>query len=206
MGMRRVAAAILAVVLAAGVAGCGNVGSADPDARADVELYVQHRLDSEWKSIDPGTDRPPASAAKFVLPNGWNHTVARCMADAGFPQYDYDPLTGVSQGMNDPRLVGVEGLAWYTCLRSLPQYDVRFPQLTGHQLDELYDYYVGWLVPCLGTVGYPVRAIPSRPDFNAGWKSGRPGAWNPYLTGVHLSSGTAAAVVFERCRPYPASL
>ncbi|MEP6481777.1 MAG: hypothetical protein ABJA94_07190 [Rhodoglobus sp.] len=205
---RRAGAAAIALILGAGLAGCVSTPSLDAsaDVDANVELHMQQRLDVAWQSIDVGTDRPPSSAAKFVLPNGRNHTVADCMVKAGYSTYSYDPVSGVSEGMNDPKLVGAEGLAWYTCLRKVPQFDVTFPTFTAAQLERLYSYYVDRLIPCLMVSGYPVLVTPSHADFVAGWMSGRPGGWNPYLTGAHLSSGAAADALFERCSPYPSSL
>jgi len=191
-----------AVAVLAMLAGCAaQTASLDSDAAADIEIYTQQHLDAEWQRISGGTDRPPAGAALFFVPYGWDHVIESCMEASGFTSSDAKSTTASAA---DPGLTGAAGLAWYDCLERYPTFTVHYTELEPSQLRKLYDYYAAWLVPCLALSGRTPGEIPSLADFESG-DPGRPGGWNPYLTSSRPPSLAAARILFERCPPYPDS-
>lgn len=174
----------------------------DEDSTADIELYVQQHLDSEWQRLSGGTQRPPSAATLFFVPYGWDHVIESCMSTAGFST---DAAGAATVDGADPALHGAAGLAWYLCLQHYPTYTVHFTELRAPQLDLLYAYYATRLVPCLELNGGDPGAAPSIADFIAGGP-GRPGGWNPYLSSSRPDSLAAATILFDRCPPYPARL
>lgn len=127
----------------------------------------------------------------------------QCMVDAGFTEYSFDRSAGFTNGLARTSNTGTEGLAWYYCSAVLPTYDTLYSPLDDAQLDDLYEYYTEWLVPCLALEGSAVYNVPTRAQFGAGG-SGQPGSWNPYLSARLPSTVTVASVLLQSCSPYPA--
>lgn len=196
---------VLLVVVActALLVGCAaEVPPPDADTVADIELYTRQHLDAVWQQLSGGTTRPPAIAARFFVPYGWDQLIETCMRDAGFTSADADAQT---VDASDVGLMGAAGLAWYDCLERYPTYTVHYTELEPAQLEALYAYYSTRLVPCLALSGGAPQDVPSLPEFEKGGQ-GRPGGWNPYLTSSRPGSLAAARILFERCPPYPAAL
>ena len=198
MGTRGgVAAGLVACLL---LTSCAE-GSTREDDPADVELYVQLALDSAWTPSPGSNTRPPPGSVRFALPNGWGQWMQRCMIQSGYDNFDFSRTGGFSNDGQPAKHDGVEGLAWYYCTQQLPWYDTVFTQLTNAELDELYDYYERWLVPCLASHGGGVVELRGRAEFVDGG-DGQPGWWNPYLDSVRPASVAAIAAQFWDCPPY----
>ena len=187
------------IAVCAILAGCAPVAHSSP---ADVELHVLQRLDQAWDPPDKSTNRPPSRAVRFVLPTGWGFVMRQCMVEAGYEAYTFDRINGFTNGLNRVNYFGREGLAWYKCRQDLPDYFIVFTRLEEPQLDELYQYYTTWLVPCLEAAGASVAEGPSREEFGDGGE-GQPGWWNPYLSSARPASISVVDEQFEKCEPYP---
>ena len=192
-----VAATLLALT------GCApGTTSEDP---ADVELYLQSRLDSAWQeTTGRTTDRPSTAAVQLVLPDGWPYVMNRCMVESGFDGYSYEPKAGFSNAGAGRSAMGAEGLAWYRCSVSFPEIGDNDTPVSTTELDGLYEYYTAIVEPCLLIAGSPAAEAPTREEFLDGGE-GQPGAWNPYLSIALPASSSIVDALLHRCAPYPAS-
>lgn len=183
------------------LSGCAGQVAPTQGQRADVAHFVQQQLDDAW-SGDPRHNRPSTVSARFLLPNGWGFAMKQCMIESGFTAFDFDRVSGFTNGLERTSDAGEEGLAWYYCRSRFPTYDTVFSDLDDAQLDELYLYYRERLVPCLALQGSAVLKVPTREQFGTGG-AGQPGSWNPYLTAELPASVAVASAVLEACQPYP---
>lgn len=174
--------------------GCATAPPLSPDAAADIDRAVLVHLDQAWRDLDLHSDRPATGAVRWVLPNGWGITVARCMVAAGYPEYNYS----MSGGFTD----GAQALALYDCIKRYPIYSTVYARLDDAQLTALYEYYSSYLVPCLQSSGARVSAIPSEAEFRSGGE-GYPGWWNPYLAIARPTSAAVTELLFDKCAAYP---
>ena len=176
------------------LAGCASPAQPSADQRADVRTFVQVQLDAAWKDRTQRYTRPSTAEPLFYLPNGWGFKMQQCMIESGYPTFNYFEDDGSRKGE--------KGLAWYVCLTAYPTYDTVYNYLDDTVLDELYVYYLDWLIPCISVNGFEVEAIPSRTEFGEGG-SGQPGSWNPYLTMAEPASVSIAEVLLDACPAYP---
>jgi len=182
------------------LAGCSDAGS-DADERADARRLVLETLDDAWRGDSP-FDRPAGLEPQFFLPSGWGYKIQECMIAAGHPDFGYDPENGFRSDGRPARTDGVPGLALYACIDRLPTYDTRYSALRGSQLNDLWEYYEEFLVPCLTLQGITVTDVPDRAAF-AGEGPGMPGAWNPWLTAEIPATVAATRAGLAACAPYP---
>lgn len=182
------------------LAGCAPTGKSAP---ADVELRALQRLDAAWMG-EGRESRPASRPVRFALPIGWGFLMQNCMNESGFPAFAYSRTDGFTNGLNRASSVGREGLAWYRCSQDFPEFDTVYSELDEQRLDELYDYYVTWLIPCLAAAGAPVGDVPTREEFGNGG-DGQPGWWNPFESSERPASIEALDLQFAKCPPYPDS-
>lgn len=189
------------LLLAAGLAlaGCASPPADDP---ADVSLHLQQRLDKAFNPRLGGIDRPAAEPVRFALPNGWGNLMRGCMKDSGFTQFEYDRFYGFTNEGKQQTYAGDQGLAWYHCTQLYPSYDTVYVEFSDGDLDVLYDYYIEYLVPCLGAIGAEVSEVQSRAAFADGGE-GQPGWWNPFLAVRTPASTANVDLLFAKCEPYP---
>lgn len=62
-----------------------------------------------------------------------------------------------------------------SCVANRPVFAATRPPITEEELDFTYDYYLQSLVPCLGNLGFPNLAPPTRGSFTESH-----GNWSPY--------------------------
>jgi hypothetical protein len=181
------------------LAACASPPVDDPAA---VRLHLQLRLDAAFNPSSTGDARPSSTPVRYALPDGWGYFMMLCMHEAGFEQYDFERERGFTNGGLRANRTGAEGLAWYECTRRLPQPNVVYARLDAERIDELYDYYTGYLVPCLEAQGVQLAEAPSRAAFADGGE-GQAGWWNPFLSVVTPASTGVVDLLFEKCAPYP---
>ena len=192
------AVALVAVLL---LGGC--TAAPTPEDPADVELYLQSRLDTAWEqSTGRTTDRPSTAAVQLVLPDGWPYVMNRCMVESGFDGYSYEPKLGFSNAGARRSATGAEGLAWYRCSVSFPEIGDNDAPVSGTELAALYEYYRAILEPCLLIAGSPAADVPTREQFLDGGE-GQPGGWNPYLSIELPASSSIVDSLLHRCAAYP---
>ena len=190
---------VLLLTLAIALTGCASM---PVDDEPDVALHLQQRLDTAFNPDTSGDFRPNNVTVRYLLPDGWDFFMARCMNTAGFEDYSYDRFYGFTNGQKTAVKTGEEGLAWYGCVKEYPLYNTVYTSFTDDQLQLLYYYYRRFLVPCLGALGASVGEMPSRAEFADGGE-GQPGWWNPFLAVRTPASTADVDLLFAKCEPYP---
>ena len=121
---------------------------------------------------------------------------------AGFDQYV--AVDGGYQTEGDlTERSNAEVLAAYVCDTSFEvegQYD---NWLNARQLDYVYDYFQGSLVPCIELLGYELLEPPTRAQFTEQW-----GGWHPYFAvdESQFERYFADNRVPSECPPFPAGI
>ena len=125
-----------------------------------------------------------------------------CLADAGFTVKSHAD----GQGWGLESQIGAEQassyhMAVYVCTAMYFVDPDMMQELTGDQLRILYEYYVGYSVPCLAGLGYPRPEPPSLETFLGTFDK------DPWLPiehiGLDLSGSEAAERVIESCKQSP---
>ncbi len=196
------AAAVAAVVV---LSGCTARELPAGPTEADVAKYYEAVADAHWAGLGlgAGVERPETPSIQFSTQEDWAASVARCMNDAGFDFYSAQggALT-VTGDLSGPTDTVEEKVAGYVCQLSYQPEAVDGQILSRAQLDYVYDYYLRFLIPCLGSRGERVADIPDRASFVA--ESGI-GPWNPYWA-VMTDSQDAFEESRAQCPPMPPGL
>ena len=171
-GWRGAAAAASVLLLAA----CAPTPLPEGPTADDIDRHYDRAAEELWESLDlpDGVARPEVQRAGAVPGLEWVPTVVTCMRDAGYDNYSSEGGGIVSFGEADGPPVE-ERLALYTCETRFPFAVEPEQVLTVAQREYVYDYYLGFLIPCLGFRGLVVADVPERAGF-----LGMPGFWNPY--------------------------
>jgi len=111
-----------------------------------------------------------ASFVRFVPDAAWYQTMTRCTAALGRTTVDANDI----------------------CLIEYPPESVRDRLKTPRQLDYIYSYYVGELVPCMRARGYAPSKLPTRSSFHTLSRNGLT-LWSPYAT-LGSDAGELAAL------------
>jgi hypothetical protein len=170
------AAAALAIAGVLLLAACSDDAIAAPPPPTESQIVS---LMSAWPAYEAsvvGSDSHGALAkvtfVSFVPDAAWYQTVGRC-----------------AEARQD-----TGELADAVCLVQYPPESVRDRLKTRHQLDYIYGYYVGELVPCMRAHGVVPTAPPARAAFVRMSRNGLT-LWNPYSTiGLHDPGFEAAAL------------
>lgn len=184
-------AAAVAVVVA--LSGCTATPLPPGPTDADIAEYYAAVADAHWEALGfgPAVERPATPAIRFSSPESWAASVAGCMNAAGFDEYS---AQGGSLTITepDPNPSTEQKLASFTCELSFQPVAPPGLILSAAQLEYVYDYYLRFLVPCLGLQGESIDDVPSREAFLA---QSVIGPWSPYWSIV-----TRDAEKFERLR------
>lgn len=118
---------------------------------------------------------PDSHIARWVAANDWAPTMARCLADAGYPGVqsadDGERLDFSALRVVEPRALFELDVATFDCQSQYPVRawfenavrDVEAPWAHGYTLDVL--------VPCLLAAGYDVPPVPDAEQFRLAWRT-----------------------------------
>lgn len=191
--------AIAAVVLVTLLAGCSTPDLPEPTATAaqptlqeqaiaelgpypadtpweegEREKKLQDAADLRWSSISGQVlaARPDVPVEAEVTSAEAEAVRGECMAEEGVPLGDY---TMTEFGPVTEK----ESIAWYTCLVRFP--GIPRPLANDEQLGYIYDYWTGYVAPCLAERGANNPPPPSREEFVAQWPNQK---WYPAPAGA----------------------
>lgn len=199
---------MLGLVMCAGssLAGCAQqVPRVQVHQLSKVERARLERtyLMSEWAKLEekyPKVVKPQVKLQRYVSLDEWAVEDAKCLSSLGFPA-TVNVDGGVS-GAISPSQHEAEAVAQYACDVEFPL-DPRFNRpLNDSQLQYLYSYFTGKLIPCLKKAGYSIRTPPSLQTFEDQYSTDK--NWSPY-DDVSVS-GVVWSNLNQKCPQSPSGL
>ena len=211
--MRRALAIAVALAVVATLAGCSGDPHPVPLTRAQrIALYEEdsQRGWDQLAQLSPGTPRPDLSVKTVSTGGQWALDMASCLREQGITQFSVTANGSIDLSQSPGFTSGITGLPQLICQAQHPN-TVRLDYyLSNSQLAVLYDYYVGFLEPCLVMhAGGKVGHIPSRARFIATFNTD---GWSPYfdrrINSVQVDSQGryVPTALAKACPPTPAWL
>jgi hypothetical protein len=200
---------VVLVALASGIvlAGCSSPQSlpAGPTAY-EVSEFLGAQRPGLWSSMPlPARIVPPDVELEHVVPIAdWPATMARCMTNAGFQDYEVGPEGELTVHRSSVNFTYEELVAFYVCEVQYPEDPTEGQMLGSAQRDYVYTYYERWLVPCLILSGYQLSQVPSRSEFVDDWRGY--GWWSPYESIGPLQNGESYSRLLKKCPALPEGL
>ncbi len=178
-----------------------------PLTEAEQLAVFEASIDQRWSWVTeqyPSALRPEVELVRVVDSKEWGRVMARCLTDAGFPASSDDTGYSVDTSTRGGR-PSLFAEAEFACNARYPDRALlAFLQSEGER-NALYDYYTGFVRPCLALAGQqPTLPPPSREDFVA--ESIFRSTWHPYLAvwqRAAPSDDLMTSLQF-RCPPEPA--
>lgn len=185
------------------LSGCTVVSAPEPGFTESELVEMRARvLDVRWHWTHlPDELRPPDPEVRFVSADDWATSLATCMNDAGFDNYqavDFGlMITDVTRTADE---ADAASIAYYVCENSFRIVGQEGFLFNAKQLDYRYDYYSEVLIPCMALHEVEVFDAPSRAEFDD-----RFGFWNPYdsVTEKSVPILTTDATLFDECPSTP---
>ena len=184
----RTATAAAGAVLLLTLAGCSAHVPPPSYTDAELEVYFENRLDAAWVNtgLEGQVERPSfeGTAAERFNPDNY-FALSDCVTATGMESWQWGEQDGgpfFREGSGDQLPPDLQ-LATFECFAEYPVTDnFRNLLLTPEQKEYLYDYYKGWVVPCLIVRHYTIDAtlVPDEAAFVGG-----SGDWYPYWAIVH---------------------
>lgn len=203
---------IVAVVAAAAslwlLAGCAPAPAPVPLTATQRVARLHAGFDSYWKTIAdeyPDAVRPEVSIVQIQAGANLAQLLRSCLRSAGVTgmSVSSDGTIGVDRATTHPSVQELERqeIALYTCSVRYPRRDLYDSFLSDSQLGALWEYYVGFLEPCLEFSGHAVSVAPGRAAFISGYYEGV--RWNPYNGISFASNRLGDRDILRRCPPRP---
>lgn len=196
--------AIVVTVLLAVLCGCASpVTPPAPLSYRQRMTEIQGLFDQNWAIVahlHPEAVRPTVNIVHIASGGTWVRLMTRCLLSRGLlgVRVSPDGSIGVETDGQDRAAIDV---AEYACDVEYPRKAVFNSQLSPSQLGALYDYYVGFLQPCLMGFGLAVPETPARAAFIFGYYRGN--HWSPYNRVTYRVGRSGSSPVIERCPALP---
>jgi hypothetical protein len=194
--------ALVAALLVATLAGCVSpTALPDGPSQAELDLSGRKQSDEAWamSGLAGVQSRPAVEVVAEVARDDWARVIASCMKHAGFEQYRAN--SGMLLSREVPaELANEHSLALYVCRAQYPLETSRQRLLSSAELDYVYDYYLRFLVPCLGFHGFLVDDVPTREAFLT---AGGTGWWTPYSSGQPVTRRVDLTGLDSACPAFP---
>lgn len=197
--MRRALAVVLVLVLS----GCApNAPVLGDQQRAGIRSQLEGQAWTELHAHYVEALRPSVTFGSVVADHDWPAAVARCLHLAG---YTVDTTaTGVEYVSGNGQTLLEYTVNRSICETSSPRLGAVAVYLDRGQLGDLYDYYTGFVAPCLAGAGEPTTEPPERQQFVDRFFAH---PWHPYDAVWEQQPNTSVLAALEqRCPPVPAWL
>jgi hypothetical protein len=207
--MHRVLAGALAGALClCALAGCASPPPPVPLSAAQRMERLQQGFDRYWQAIRgeyPDAVRPDVSIVQIQGTGTLAQLLRACLRKEGVVglSVSLDGTIGVTPAgsAQGPQQLERQAIGLYSCSVQYPPRDLYDSFLSDSQLGALWDYYVGFLEPCLEFSGHGVSTAPGRREFIDGYYAGE--RWNPY-NGISFASSLAGdGDILKRCPANP---
>jgi hypothetical protein len=201
---------LLAVALCGALvlSSCASPAAAVPLTNAQRLVRLQQGFDRYWQTIAaryPDAERPEVSIVQIQEGGNLAALLRACLRRQGATgvSVSSDGTIGVagSATVSTPAQLEKQDIALFTCSVEYPRRDLYNSFLSDLQLGALWDYYVGFLQPCLSLSGHAGSDTPTRRRFIATYYDGS--RWNPYR-GISFASPRAGdRDILQRCPANP---
>lgn len=186
-------AASVAAIVSITVVGCS---APDPAATQQLERTLLERDRIAVAAHEASTVRvatflrdkwgpvplPESGIDRWVAANDWAPTMARCLADAGYPGVqsadDGERLDFSALRVVEPRELFELDVATFDCQSRYPVRAWFESALRDVEAPWAHDYTLDVLVPCLLAAGYEVPPVPDAEQFRLTWRA--EGQYDPY--------------------------
>lgn len=175
-GGRATRAGIALGVSGAILAGCSGEDSSAPGSSLSPETYEAYleQISNMYEVADP----PSVDIVRVVKPDEQLDLIAGCMEEEGWP------ATAVKDGglqyQNIPEQKSAMDESFYTCFAQYPLAE-EFLAVGPEHYEELYEYYVNEVKPCLEDQGIAISEPPSFESWLAVAEQDEGKHWNPTL-------------------------
>ncbi|WP_394768276.1 hypothetical protein [Lacisediminihabitans sp.] len=197
--------AFVVTVLLAVLSGCASpVTPPTPLSYRQRMIEIEGLFDQNWAIVSrlhPDAVRPMVNIVHIASGDTWVRLMTDCLHDRGVRNVAVLPsgTIAVEAEVQDRAAIDV---AEYACDVEYPRKAVFNSHLSASQLGALYDYYVGFLQPCLMGFGLAVPQTPARDAFISGYYRGN--HWSPYNGATYRVGRSGTSPVVERCPALPA--
>ncbi|MET4704427.1 hypothetical protein [Frigoribacterium sp. UYMn621] len=204
----RMLAVAIAVCVALTVSSCASPPAVVPLTTAQRTERLQQGFDRYWQTIAdryPGAVRPEVSILQIQEGGNLAAVLRACLRRQGATgvSVSADGTIGVDRSATVLTTAQLENqdIALFTCTVEYPRRDLYDSFLSDSQLGALWDYYVGFLQPCLALSGHPVSDAPERARFIATFYTAK--RWNPYLGVSFVTARPGDRDILQRCPSSP---
>lgn len=169
---------------------------------------LEQGFDRYWKTIAdryPDAVRPTVAIVQIQQAGNLAALLRACLRRQGATgvSVSSDGTIGVDRAATVSTSTQRENqdIALYTCSVEYPRRDLYDSFLSDSQLGALWDYYVGFLQPCLTLSGHEVSDAPTRATFIASYYGDT--RWNPYRGISYASPRPGDRTILTRCPANP---
>lgn len=214
--MPRIAASARTIAVAVAIAVCSVLALSSCASPAPVVPLtnsqridrLQQGFDRYWKIIaarHPDAERPEVSIVQIQEAGNLAALLRACLKRQGTTgvSVSSDGTIGVDRSatVSTPAQLENQDIALFTCSVEYPRRDLYDSFLSDSQLGALWDYYVGFLQPCLSLSGHAVSDAPARARFVATYYGGSP--WSPYRGISYATPRAGDRDILQRCPANP---
>jgi len=201
-------AIVIALCCAIGLSSCASSETVVPLTSAERIQRLEQGFDRYWATIAdryPDAVRPAVSIVQIQQAGNLAALLRACLRREGATgvSVSSDGTIGVDRSatVSTPAQLESQDIALYTCSVEYPRRDLYDSFLSDSQLGALWDYYVGFLQPCLTLSGHTVSEPPARSRFIENYYGGR--RWNPYGGISYGSPRPGDRDILRRCPANP---
>jgi hypothetical protein len=197
--------AIVVTVLLGVLCGCASpVTPPTPLSYRQRMIEIEGLFDQNWAVVSrlhPDAVRPTVNIVHIAGGDTWVRLMTRCLHDRGVRNATVLPsgTIAVQAEIQDRAATDV---AEFACEVEYPRKALFDSHLSASQLGALYDYFVGFLQPCLLRFGLAAPEAPSRAAFISGYYRGN--HWTPYSGVTYRVGRNGSSPVIEQCPALPA--
>jgi hypothetical protein len=178
-------ATLIALCCTLALSSCASSTAVVPLSGSERIHRLEQGFDRYWKTISdryPDAVRPDVAIQQIQDAGNLAALLRACLRRQGATgvSVSSDGTIGVDRSATVSTSAQIENqdIALYTCSVEYPRRDLYDSFLSDSQLGALWDYYVGFLQPCLALSGHELSQAPTRAKFIASYYGDT--RWNPY--------------------------
>lgn len=204
-------ATVIALCCTLALSSCASSAPVVPLSGSERIHRLEQGFDRYWKTITdryPDAVRPDVAIQQIQDAGNLAALLRACFRRQGATgvSVSSDGTIGVDRSATVSTSAQIENqdIALYTCSVEYPRRDLYDSFLSDSQLGALWDYYVGFLQPCLALSGHELSRAPTRAKFIASYYGDT--RWNPYRGISYASPRPGDRDILTRCPANPPAI